>query len=229
MANYEVEIKSLLGNPENAEKLRSRLRDVDNGVTCHSTNKQLNHYFVGGDLMMLAEGLAEHLADGYQKKLSELAERASDVSVRTRLTSQDDKDGEIFIVVKASVDDTTSENGISRMEFEEPVDLTLAELDELVLAAGFEYQAKWSREREEYVCKGVNVCLDRNAGYGYLAEFEKVVDDEGQIDAAREEVEQLMHDLEVEELPQDRLARMFEHYNKNWLEYYGTEKVFVVE
>jgi hypothetical protein len=38
-----------------------------------------------------------------------------------------------------------------------------------------------------------------------------------------------MAKLGVEELPQDRLERMFAHYNAHWPEYYGTEKVFVIE
>ena len=39
------------------------------------------------------------------------------------------------------------------------------------------YQAKWSREREEHTFKGLNVCIDKNAGYGYVAELERVIDD----------------------------------------------------
>jgi hypothetical protein len=45
----------------------------------------------------------------------------------------------------------------------------------------------------------------------------------------REELESLMRELEVKELAQDRLARMFAHYNANWAEYYGTDKVFNIE
>jgi adenylate cyclase class IV len=95
--------------------------------------------------------------------------------------------------------------------------------------AGFTYQAKWSRTREEYAYKGMNVCVDKNAGYGYLAEFEKVIPSEEMLRTTRAEIEAMMSELGVSELPQDRLARMFDFYNKNWPEYYGTDKVFVVE
>ena len=115
------------------------------------------------------------------------------------------------------------------MEFEEKVSMTLAELDALVLSAGFKYQAKWSREREEYLCRGVNVTLDKNAGYGWLAEFERVVDDKAQLASAEAQVRALMQELNVEELPQDRLERMFSFYNEHWQEYYGTERIFMVE
>jgi len=33
----------------------------------------------------------------------------------------------------------------------------------------------------------------------------------------------------LEELDQARLARMFAYYNAHWSEYYGTEKIFVIE
>ena len=224
MHSYEVEIKSLLGSEENADALRSKLAELDPGTTMTSQNKQLNHYFKGGDLAALAEMVDDLLTSEAKEKLRDMAENAKEFSVRTR-----ERDGTVLLVVKASMDDTTSENGIARMEFEEEVSLSLDELDQRVLDAGFTYQAKWSREREEYVCKDVNVCLDKNAGYGFLAEFEKIVDDEGRLADARAEVESLMGELGVAELPQDRLARMFDFYNEHWPEYYGTDKVFNIE
>jgi len=132
-------------------------------------------------------------------------------------------------VVKVSVDDTTSENGIARMEFEEAIPLSIEALDALVLSAGFSYQAKWSRQREEYLCKGINVTLDRNAGYGWLAEFELVVDSPEQVAKAEHDIRNLMQILFVPELKQDRLTRMFTYYNEHWQEYYGTDKVFNIE
>jgi hypothetical protein len=38
-----------------------------------------------------------------------------------------------------------------------------------------------------------------------------------------------MKNLGVEELSQERLQRMFDYYNKNWAEYYGTDKTFSIE
>jgi hypothetical protein len=38
-----------------------------------------------------------------------------------------------------------------------------------------------------------------------------------------------MAELDLTELGQERLERMFEFYNKNWPDYYGTEKVFNLE
>jgi adenylate cyclase class IV len=220
---YEVEIKSLLGSNDQAEALRERLKIIDPSFKLTSRNRQLNHYFVEGDLQALAKKIAPHLAEETQKKFKDITSRAQSFSVRTR-----DKDGVVLLVVKASVGEDSSSNGVARMEFEEKVDLTLSELDELLISAGFVYQAKWSREREEYVCKGITVCLDRNAGYGWLAEFEKVVDAEGELEDARREIKALMDSCGVQELQQERLERMFQFYNAHWSDYYGTDKVFTI-
>jgi len=222
--SYEVEVKSLLGSSERAQNIRKAIKKIDAKVKLISRNKQLNHYFTDGDLKKLARNAADYLPADAANRLSDIVKKASDVSVRTR-----DKDGEVLLVVKASVDDTTSANGIARLEFEEQVNMSLEELDELVQKSGYKYQAKWSREREEYKCKGTNITLDRNAGYGWLAEFERIVDDKSAISKAREDIDELMKKLGVEELQQARLARMFDFYNKNWPDYYGTDKIFTIE
>ncbi len=224
MQSYEVEIKSLLGSEENAEALRKKMQEIDPSSSLLSQNKQLNHYFIGGSMAALVKTMEDTLPFEALKKLSNLVERVMEISVRTR-----NKDGAVLLVVKASVGDDSSANGVARMEFEEPVELTLEQLDRLLLRAGFRYQAKWSREREEWLCKGVTVCLDKNAGYGFLAEFEKVVSSENLLAEARAEIVTLMQECGVEELAQDRLERMFAFYNTHWPEYYGTEKIFTVE
>jgi adenylate cyclase class IV len=146
--------------------------------------------------------------------------------VRTRGTPT-----QTIIVVKATVNDETSSNGTARIEWE--VDLapmTLEEMDAKVLQAGFSYQAKWSRERDGYALNGNTVlCLDKNAGYGYLAEFERVIDDASLVDSTRTELLAIIESLGYAELDQTQLARMFDFYNKNWNDYYGTEKVFTLE
>lgn len=224
MAQFEIEVKTLLGAEENATNLKARMCELDPACACVSTNKQLNHYFHGGDIKDLYEK-TNHLVDGPElDKFNEMLEKGENFSVRTR-----QKDEEVLLVVKASVDGGTSENTVKRLEFEEAVSVSLDELDALVLESGYEYQAKWSREREEYSYKDTNVCIDKNAGYGFLAEFEKIIEDEDSVDSARDEIDSIMKELGVEELPQERLARMFDHYNNNWPDYYGTDKTFNIE
>jgi adenylate cyclase class IV len=169
----------------------------------------------------------EYITDEQAKSLHTLTKEAKSFSVRTRGTPT-----QTIIVVKATVNDESSSNGTARIEWE--VDLaekmSLDEMDTKVLQAGFAYQAKWSRAREGYQLNDNTVlCLDKNAGYGYLAEFERVIDDASLVDSTRAELLEMIESLEYAELDQDRLARMFDFYNKNWSEYYGTEKVFIVE
>lgn len=228
--SYEIEIKSLLGNKENADSLLEKMKAKDSELTEMGSHKQLNHYFEGGSLASLYEAVKEVVTNVEKKQqLKDLSEKAKDFSVRTRWA-----DGKVILVVKASVDDTTSSNGTARLEWEEKLNtVTLEELDNLVLSAGFTYQAKWSRERQEFIYhpKGrqISVSIDKNAGYGYLSEFEVVVQDESKAAEVKSFIRETMEDLGIEELPQDRLARMFDHYNKNWAEYYGTENIFNIE
>jgi predicted adenylyl cyclase CyaB len=222
---YEIEIKSLLGTPEAADKLRNDLKKIDPSVTCLSSYTQLNHYFEGGDPQALADKLSPHLAPDDAEQLQKIAQEGKNLSVRAR-----EMNNETRIVMKASIGDDSSSNGVMRMELEAPIKgWTLDQLDNEILSAGYTYQAKWSRAREEYKVKDVSVCLDKNAGYGYLAEFEKVINDAERAEQTKQELAEFMSELGVSELPQDRLERMFSYYNERWPDYYGTEKIFTIE
>lgn len=223
--NYEVEVKSLLGTAERAKKLKHDLLKHVKGVKLLSQEKQLNHYFnPPADLATFAKEVASVLPDERRTEFEELVNDSRKISVRTRQSNTG-----VLLVLKISVGDDTSDNGVRRVEFEQKVSMSLDELDKVLISAGCSYQAKWSREREEYSGKDVKVCIDRNAGYGYLAEFEKVVSDENEIADAHKQILDMMRNFGVDELPQDRLERMFDYYNKNWKDYYGTENTFIIE
>ncbi len=222
---FEIEIKSLLGTKENADKLQQKLLKRFPNAKITEESKQLNHYFVGESFTKLAEKLSPYIPQKSQSQFQHILEKGKKISVRTRQLND-----KVIFVMKASIDDTSSSNGISRLEFETEVpQLTLDQLDQLLVDAGFSYQAKWSRERKAYKTGNTTVCLDKNAGYGYLAEFEGLVENADQKDQVQKELRQLMKDLDAEELAQDRLERMFAHYNAHWPEYYGTDKVFTIE
>lgn len=252
MNQYEIEIKSLLGNKENADELIGKMKQVDTALETLGSHKQLNHYFIPtaeGSLETLFNNVKDFIDTGKSDKLKELANKAKDFSVRTRWA-----DGKVILVVKASVDDTTSSNGTARLEWESPVSIpnltkeksSKAEteeknidifnsLDKLVLQSGFQYQAKWSRERQEFIFhpngrgRSISVSIDKNAGYGYLSEFEIVSNDPNKADEIKAFIRETMESLGITELPQDRLARMFDHYNNNWSKYYGTDNIFTIE
>ena len=217
--SYEVEIKCLLGKKENADRLRDKMKELDPNLKELGAHRQLNHYFEGaGDFKKAAKAIPD--PEDLQAFL-ELASKAKTFSLRTR-----DADGKILLVLKAAVDDTTSANGTARREVEVPAGNLLDTLDQVLLNAGFTYQAKWSRERNTYTFKDTTVTIDKNAGYGYLAEFEAIETDPAKLDGAKAKLRALMAELGVQELDAARLERMFAYYNTHWHEYYGTEKVF---
>ncbi len=221
----EVEIKSLLGSIEKVQELKKRMLELDPSCRIIDTNKQLNHYFVGGDMKLLEKNFLQTISPDGTERFLRILHEGKNISIRTRKT-----DDVVLFVIKASIDDTTSSNGTARIEFESTVAMSIDEVDALVIASGCEYQAKWSRDREEYeMSDGTHICIDRNAGYGYLAEFERVVSENISADEVKKEIRALMATLGVEELPQDRLERMFAHYNQHWQEYYGTEKTFTIQ
>lgn len=222
MSTYEIEIKSLLGSKEKALELKNKIKPK--GAVLSNTNKQLNHYFVLNNIDKIKETLLKYIPKTKKEAFNKILDEGSNPSVRAR-----DVDGTVLLVLKASIGSDSSSNGVSRIEFESKMDMTIDELDKLLIDAGLEYQAKWSREREEYKLGDVNICLDKNAGYGYLAEFEKISDDAEKSEEIKRELYKLMADCGVEELPQDRLERMFAYYNANWKDYYGTDKVFNIE
>lgn len=236
---FEIEIKSLLGSRERVDELKRRLVQLFPALKTLPPHKQRNHYFVAPRDVRVVEAAVAPLYSSKEKRaeLSRIISGATgEVSIRTReadlpAPSQEARQagGKVFFILKASIGDDSSANGVSRIEFEEPVNLTLEELDEKLLDAGLSYQAKWSREREHYDLGNVHVTVDKNAGYGYLAEFEKMIDDGREAEYAKQELKALMAELNCQELDQNRLERMFKFYNEHWQEYYGTEKTFTVE
>lgn len=219
---YEIEIKSLLGGSDKASRLRNKIRKEGGKLVIKG--RQLNHYFIVSDVSKFKEKLQPYTSEPKKELFEKIINEGNDLSIRTR-----DTDGEVKLVIKASIGNDTSSNGVSRMEFEDNMNMTLDELDKLLLDAGLKYQAKWSREREEYKLGDINICLDKNAGYGYLAEFEKVVPNPDLVESVKKDLLETMKKFEVAELHQDRLERMFAYYNDNWQNYYGTEKIFNIE
>ena len=53
MSHFEIEVKSLLGEEQNALRLKEKMCQLDPNCALISTNKQLNHYFEGGDMQDL--------------------------------------------------------------------------------------------------------------------------------------------------------------------------------
>ena len=226
--NVEVEIKVLLGSKSKADKLVNQIQLLQYSQI--GENNQLNHYFVGDNYEAIKNIDSKYFEDfNSYIKLLDIIDSNSQFSLRTRRLNDQIND-QTFLVIKASLNDTTASNGTIRVEFEEQVNLSLDQLDQLLLSYGFQYQAKWSRSRQEFQSpeSDIKICLDYNAGYGYLAEFESVVTVDKNYDLTKKTILKLVHSLQLQELDQNKLAKMFDYYNANWRDYYGTKKVFEI-
>ena len=175
--SFEIEIKSLLGSKESADRLKKSLFKKDPSAVLAAQSKQLNHYFnTPKDLSKLQQAVLSLIPNDKHGALQQIVADGKKVSIRTRETTVPGngsttltiKDQKVLFIIKASIGDDTSANGVSRIEFETPVNKSLNELDALLLSAGCTYQAKWSREREEYKTGDTTMTIDKNAGYGYL-------------------------------------------------------------
>ena len=225
MNNLEIEMKVLLGEDSKAKELIEKIH-LHPATKLLAQNSQLNHYFLAqGDFANVVEALKNYIDAEHHEKLQQIILEGKNHSIRTR-----ELDGKVLFVVKASIDDTTSSNGTARIEFEEAANgLALHELDQILLDHNFPYQSKWSRKRQEYQYKDMHVCIDKNAGYGYVAEFEKIISNPEDVDQAKQSIRDEMAALGVEELDHARLERMFAYYNQHRPEYYGTNNTFVLE
>jgi adenylate cyclase class IV len=222
---FEVEVKSLLGSKQNADRLKVSLKNKYNDLKLIASEKQLNHYFnTPKDLDTFQKKIISLIPQDKKDDLVDIIKHGQKISIRTRQSNK----GVLFII-KASVGSDTSSNGVRRIELEVLTDKTIDELDQLLIDAGASYQAKWSREREEYSTGDLKVSIDKNAGYGYLSEFEKIVTDEKLLEKTHKDILDLMKSFDLVELDQARLERMFDHYNKNWKDYYGTDKTFIIK
>lgn len=226
MNTFEIEIKVLLGKEEKAKEIIDKIHKNDSNTKLIDQNNQINHYFlIDSDLNKIKEIIKKYLHKDHHNKLDDVIVKGKKHSMRTR-----NVDGKVLFILKASIDDTTSSNWTARIEFEEEIlGLSIHELDKILLDNGFSYQSKWSRQRKEYRYKDFNVCIDKNAWYGYVAEFERIISDPALAEQTKDEIRKELDALWIEELSQERLERMFAHYNAHWPEYYGTEKTFIIE
>ena len=76
-------------------------------------------------------------------------------------------------------------------------------------------EAKWQAERTIFAALGLTLDVFFTPGYGYMIEFEKVITDDTDRETAYQQVIDVMHQLGVTELPNDRLERMFAYYNQH--------------
>lgn len=233
--NYEIELKVLLWNSFPPNTFIKALSKDFKSVVERGEETQRNHYFEIPHRSQIIPAFEERLPIDHEDKILIADFRnGKDIVIRTReITKWDTK--EVILVMKSTIDQGTSQNGTTRKELEIKIPMTIEDLDTALIAyAEIKPQAKWSRTRTtfEVVDKDgfyFTVCLDKNAGYGYIAEFEVVVQNPTVLESTKKKLEDCITHMWLKELPADQLHRMFEFYNKNWETFYQTNNYFFIQ
>jgi len=214
----EVEVKALIEDQDMVPEIRRKISDLGGKYVDSQTQK--NFYYHRPDKDSLLK-----LSQRFQQvnEISDVLEKAQSISLRLRKID----DNECLLVAKIALDEDGAANGVSRIEVEKNLEFeSIEELDEIFQDLGLSVQSKWSRKRDTYKLRGATVTIDYNAGYGYVCEVEKVVSADLDQEKIENELRTILHDLGLEEIDGERLNRMFHHYNQNWEDYYGSERVF---
>ncbi len=88
-------------------------------------------------------------------------------------------------------------------------------LEKLFNTLGHNVEIKWLRKRNQFIWKGITVCLDYTKGYGYIIELEKISDEENK-EKALEELKLRLRELNIEETPKEVFNEKYNYYKENW-------------
>lgn len=211
----EVEVKALV-----QDVIITKQYLLQQGYKYINSEKQLNHYFSYDDysLAYLFNVLRQYLSTDEELELSNIIGKGNNYSIRTRCIN--DKD--TYFIIKYSLFDEDSANGSIRKEYEVKLDLTLEQLDKLLLNNGLNYSSKWSRERDVYTKNKYTATIDLNAGYGYLLELETLINNPDSASSYKEVLLNELNKLQLKELNSKLLNIMFSYYESNWSKYYST-------
>ena len=216
---YEVEIKCFVDTHADVAALVERMKQLDTACVHKARNELRNHYFNCDDPKQLTGVGKRVLSELPARQLAELIEQSATISVRTRR-----KNRQVFLIAKGVAAGGDAIHGSNRMEFESEVDMSITELDNLLVGAGLEVLAKWSGYKDVYALSGSTIEIQFSAGYGYMVEIEQVVDTERQVAEAEANIRELAKQLGLKEVDSELIGKMYHYYNDHWAEYYETDK-----
>lgn len=221
----EIEIKCLLWTQEHANLFIDKLTALWVNTQWFITpERQLNHYFTWWNVLDIYDRLGSRMPSQDQEALHHICTYWHHHSVRTRNILPGDR---TILVIKSSNNHDSSTHSVSRLEFEyEFPDMNLEELDREMLDIGREFLSKRSRIRTNYQVDDISICLDQNAGYGYVVEFETIIHGDESKTEAEDRLRVFMKKLDIYEIDQATLEKMFAYYNAHRKEYYGTNRIF---
>ena len=90
-------------------------------------------------------------------------------------------------------------------------------LEKMFLALGYKVQIKWFRKRHNFKWQGIDVAIDYTKGYGYIIEFEKLVE-ENEKEKALEFLKGKFNLLNIPLTSREEFNQKFNYYKENWKE-----------
>jgi adenylate cyclase class IV len=93
------------------------------------------------------------------------------------------------------------------------------DLVKMLNVLGYEEEIKWYRKRLELQYEDFEVTIDYSIGYGYIVEFELMVNDESKVDRAKEKIEELFNKFDIENTPKEEFNNRYNDYKINWKNY----------
>lgn len=84
---------------------------------------------------------------------------------------------------------------------------------------GYEVEIKWFRKRIQLQYQQFDVTIDYSIGYGYIVEFELMVNEEVNIDQAKKELQSAFKKFNIDDSSKEEFNSKYNDYKNNWLEY----------
>lgn len=106
-------------------------------------------------------------------------------------------------------------------EFREEIEIKVEneyfeKLEDLFKILGYDVEIKWFRTRWQFLWEGINVSVDYTKGYGYIIEFEKIVEDKPEQEYLN--LKSKLEDLGIQISSKDEFDQQFKNYKENWKE-----------
>ncbi|NLL44190.1 MAG: CYTH domain-containing protein [Mollicutes bacterium] len=84
---------------------------------------------------------------------------------------------------------------------------------------GYEIEIKWYRKRLELTFKDFEVTIDYTVGYGYIVEFELMVEDDKKIEEAKNKLNEVFKEFNIADTPNAVFNKKIQDYKVNWHKY----------
>lgn len=89
----------------------------------------------------------------------------------------------------------------------------------MLKALEFDIKIKWFRIRNSFVWNNFDVTLDYTHGYGYILEFEMLVENEENVEEGKQILKKQFDELDIEIVDKQLFKDKYEDYKENWQTY----------